>query len=149
MSFYPEARTPALTIEYQTEAERLLLEQALAFFAQMRQRSGPPPMHGSGHLRARGAGPGAPTPPTAPQKSRNRLKGRRPRWLLTALGRICLWRQYAVTADGGQFPADAALGVDGYVTAGRNGWPCWSARDPFARAGMMLRESEGGGWTTR
>ncbi len=28
---------PALTIEYQTEAERLLLEQALAFFAQMRQ----------------------------------------------------------------------------------------------------------------
>lgn len=28
---------PALTIEYQTEAERLILEQALAFFAQMRQ----------------------------------------------------------------------------------------------------------------
>lgn len=28
---------PALTIEYQTGAERLLLEQALAFFAQMRQ----------------------------------------------------------------------------------------------------------------
>jgi hypothetical protein len=28
---------PTLTIEYQTEAERLLLEQALAFFAQMRQ----------------------------------------------------------------------------------------------------------------
>jgi hypothetical protein len=28
---------PTLSIEYQTEAERLLLEQALAFFAQMRQ----------------------------------------------------------------------------------------------------------------
>jgi hypothetical protein len=28
---------PTLTVEYQTEAERLLLEQALAFFAQMRQ----------------------------------------------------------------------------------------------------------------
>jgi len=28
---------PTLTVEYQTEAERLLLEQALAFFTQMRQ----------------------------------------------------------------------------------------------------------------
>lgn len=28
---------PTLTIEYQTEAERLLLEQALAFFAQLRR----------------------------------------------------------------------------------------------------------------
>jgi hypothetical protein len=28
---------PTLTIEYQTEAERLLLEQAVAFFTQMRQ----------------------------------------------------------------------------------------------------------------
>lgn len=28
---------PTLTIEYQTEAERLILEQALAFSAQMRQ----------------------------------------------------------------------------------------------------------------
>lgn len=28
---------PTLTVEYQTEAERLLLEQALAFFAQMRR----------------------------------------------------------------------------------------------------------------
>ena len=27
---------PTLTIEYQTEAERLILEQALGFFAQMR-----------------------------------------------------------------------------------------------------------------
>jgi hypothetical protein len=32
----PEARMPTLTIEYRTEAERLLLEQALAFFAQIR-----------------------------------------------------------------------------------------------------------------
>lgn len=28
---------PTLTVEYQTEAEQLILEQALAFFAQMRQ----------------------------------------------------------------------------------------------------------------
>ena len=28
---------PTLTIEYRTRAERLILEQALAFFAQMRQ----------------------------------------------------------------------------------------------------------------
>jgi hypothetical protein len=28
---------PILTIEYQTEAERLLLEQAVAFFTQLRQ----------------------------------------------------------------------------------------------------------------
>lgn len=28
---------PTLTVEYQTEAERLLLEQAMAFFTQMRQ----------------------------------------------------------------------------------------------------------------
>lgn len=28
---------PTLTVEYQTEAERLLLEQAVAFFAQMRR----------------------------------------------------------------------------------------------------------------
>ena len=28
---------PTLTIEYQTQGERLLLEQALAFFAQLRQ----------------------------------------------------------------------------------------------------------------
>ena len=28
---------PTLTVEYQTEAERLLLEQAMAFFRQLRQ----------------------------------------------------------------------------------------------------------------
>ena len=28
---------PTLTVEYRTKAERLILEQALAFFAQMRQ----------------------------------------------------------------------------------------------------------------
>ena len=34
---------PTLTIEYRTEAERLILEQALAFFAQMRQVSATAP----------------------------------------------------------------------------------------------------------
>jgi hypothetical protein len=39
----PEAGMPTLTIEYRTEAERLILEQALAFFAQMRQVSATAP----------------------------------------------------------------------------------------------------------
>lgn len=34
---------PTLTIEYRTQAERLILEQALAFFAQMRQVSATAP----------------------------------------------------------------------------------------------------------
>ncbi|MBN9119729.1 MAG: hypothetical protein J0I06_11325 [Planctomycetes bacterium] len=34
---------PTLTIEYQTEAERLILEQALVFFTQMRQVSATAP----------------------------------------------------------------------------------------------------------
>ncbi len=33
---------PALTIEYRTEAERLILEQAVAFLAQMRQAAAAP-----------------------------------------------------------------------------------------------------------
>jgi hypothetical protein len=34
---------PTLTVEYQTEAERLFLEQALAFFTQLRQVAGSAP----------------------------------------------------------------------------------------------------------
>lgn len=63
---------------------------------------------------------------------------------MTALGRIRLWRQYAVTADGGQFPADAVLGADGYVTAGAQRMAVLAgARDSFARAEVMLRELAG------
>jgi hypothetical protein len=58
----------------------------------------------------------ATTSPTDAKKSGTRHKGQRPRWLLTALGRIRLWRQYVVGADGGAFPADAVLDVEGYVT---------------------------------
>jgi hypothetical protein len=63
---------------------------------------------------------------------------------LTALGRIRLKRQYAVTADGGQFPADAVLGIEGYLTAGaRRMAVLTGTRDSFARAEVMLRELAG------
>ena len=35
--FNPEARMPTLTIEYETDADRLALEQAVAFFTQMKR----------------------------------------------------------------------------------------------------------------
>jgi len=55
-----------------------------------------------------------------------------------------LSRQYAVAADGGQFPADAVLGVEGYVTAGAERMAVLAgARDSFARAQVMLRELAG------
>jgi hypothetical protein len=73
-----------------------------------------------------------------------RLKGQRPRWLLTALGRIRLKRQYVVTADAGRFPADAVLGVEGYVTTAAQRMAVLAgARDSFARAEVMLRELAG------
>jgi hypothetical protein len=63
---------------------------------------------------------------------------------LTALGRIRLRRQYAVTGDGGEFPADAVLGVEGYVTTAAQRMAVLAgARDSFARAEVMLRELAG------
>jgi hypothetical protein len=63
---------------------------------------------------------------------------------LTALGRVRLSRQYAVTADGGQFPADAVLGIDGYVTVAAQRMAVLAgARDSFARAQGLLRELAG------
>jgi hypothetical protein len=63
---------------------------------------------------------------------------------LTALGRIRLRRQYAILADGGQFPADAVLGVEGYVTTAAQRMAVLAgARDSFARAEVMLRELAG------
>lgn len=62
---------------------------------------------------------------------------------MTAVGRIRLTRQYAL-ADGGGFPADAALGVAGYVTtAARRMAVLAGARDSFARAEVVLRELAG------
>lgn len=63
---------------------------------------------------------------------------------MTALGRIRLNRQYAITADGGQFPADAVLGIDGYVTAAAQRMAVLAGtRDSFARAEALLLELAG------
>lgn len=60
------------------------------------------------------------------------------------MGRIRLWRQYAVAADGGEFRADAVLGVEGYVTSAAQRMAVLAgARDSFARAEVMLRELAG------
>ena len=37
---------------------------------------------------------------------------------MPTLGTIRLGRQYVTTPDGGLFPADGALGIDGYLTTG-------------------------------
>ena len=60
------------------------------------------------------------------------------------MGRIRLSRQYAVTDGDGGFPADAVLGVDGYVTVAATRMAVLAgARDSFARAEVMLRELAG------
>lgn len=64
--------------------------------------------------------------------------------MLTAVGRVRLARGYVVGIDGGHYPADRALGVDGYVTAGAERMAVLAgARDSFARAGVALRELAG------
>jgi hypothetical protein len=63
---------------------------------------------------------------------------------LTALGRIRLSRQYVIRAEGGAFPADTVLGVEGYVTTAAQRMAVLAgARDSFARAEVMLRELAG------
>lgn len=63
---------------------------------------------------------------------------------MTALGRVRLTRRYVTTDSGGRFPADAVLGIDGYVTgAARRMAVLAGARDSFARAEVMLRELAG------
>ncbi len=63
---------------------------------------------------------------------------------MTALGRIRLRRQYVVATDDQRFPADAVLGVEGYVTAAAQRLAVLAGtRDSFARAEVMLRELAG------
>lgn len=53
-------------------------------------------------------------------------------------------RRYDTGPDGGSFPADAALGVDGYLSvAARRMAVLAGARDSFARAEVALRELAG------
>jgi hypothetical protein len=63
---------------------------------------------------------------------------------MTALGRVRLTRRYVTTGAGGLFPADAVLGIDGYVTAAAQRMAVLAgARDSFARAEGVLRELAG------
>ena len=64
--------------------------------------------------------------------------------MLTAVGRVRLARGYVAGPDGGHYPADRALGVDGYVTAAAARMAVLAgARDSFARAAVALRELAG------
>jgi len=63
---------------------------------------------------------------------------------LTAVGRILLWRQYVSAAEGGHYPADPVVGVDGYVTLAAERMAVLAgARDSFARAQVTLKELAG------
>jgi hypothetical protein len=63
---------------------------------------------------------------------------------LTVVGRVRLTRQYVSSATTSGFPADAVIGVDGYVTRGAERMAVLAgARDSFARAQTMLKELAG------
>jgi hypothetical protein len=60
---------------------------------------------------------------------------------MTAVGRIRLRRGYVIDSDGGGFPVDIILGVDGYLTDGARRMAVFAGvRDSFARAELALRE---------
>jgi hypothetical protein len=63
---------------------------------------------------------------------------------MTAVGRIRLGRQYVTGPDGGCYPADAALGVDGYLTAAATRMAVLAGvRQSFAKAEQLLAELSG------
>ena len=63
---------------------------------------------------------------------------------MTAVGRIRLGRQYVSGPDGGRYPADAVLGVDGYLTAAAARMAVLAGvRQSFARAQQLLAELSG------
>lgn len=63
---------------------------------------------------------------------------------MTAVGRIRISRRYDTGAGGGRFPADATLGIDGYLTVAAERMAVLAgARDSFARAEVALRELAG------
>ena len=62
---------------------------------------------------------------------------------MTAVGRIRLTRAYVTGADPG-FPADAALGVDGYLTTAATRMAALAGvRQSFAQAEQLLAELSG------
>ena len=65
---------------------------------------------------------------------------------MSALGRIALSREYTCGPDGGSFPADGTLGIDGSVTSqARRLATLAGVRQPFAKAQQLLAELCG--WT--
>jgi hypothetical protein len=63
---------------------------------------------------------------------------------MTAVGRIRLGRQYVTGPDGGCYPADAALGVNGYLTAAAARMAVLAGvRQTFAKAQQLLAELSG------
>ena len=60
---------------------------------------------------------------------------------MTAVGTLRLQRGYVLASDGGQFPADSVLGIDGYLTNAAQRMAVFAgARDSFAHAQQALRE---------
>jgi hypothetical protein len=159
---------PTLTIEYRDEAERLALEQAIAYVAQLRSVARDAP-DGSvldaceklaladGRLLLRTTlaaalggriaaaeqkgGPPASAPPRTPGAPRAGARA-----VLTAVGPITLGRTYFTCPACGQgdFGADRVLGVEGYVTRGACRMACLlGVQQSFARAELALAEVAG------
>jgi hypothetical protein len=73
----------------------------------------------------------------------SRGKGRHARWILTAVGRVRLHRGY-VTGTTTGFPADAVLGIDGYLSVAATRMAVLAGvRQSFAKAQQLLRELSG------
>lgn len=156
-----------LTVQCHDDAERLVVEQTVAFVRQLRQIAADAP-HGAvlpaceraalgggrallrdalaaaGPRRGRRAKRGAAR--TCPCAHPGRHKGRHERTVLTAVGRLAVGRAYFACAACGQgdFGADRVLGVDGYLTVGARRMACLAGlRDSFARAQKLLTELAG------
>ena len=63
---------------------------------------------------------------------------------MTAVGRIPLRRLYVSDADGGRFPADEVLGIEGYLSVGARRLATLAGlQQSFAKAEQLLRELSG------
>jgi len=63
---------------------------------------------------------------------------------MTAVGRIRLLRSYVTDPDGGRFPADDVLGVEGYLTVGARRMAALAGlQQSFAKAEQLLAELSG------
>src|SRR5438552_2247379 len=143
---------PTLTVASQTESERLALEQAIAYVSQLPRPAQDAPDGTARAARARLAladGPALLRSRRAAAPARRlpgRPKGRHPRTVVTAVGRVTLRRAYfACPACGqGDFGADRVPGPDGTVTPAAGRMACLlGARQSFARAEVARAEVAG------